>query len=132
MRRSARACKCGGGKQDDTNKQRAHGLRLLIKGNGVRARDREASLTALVAWIIAWADGRRRPPRRLGLRAGTSVTACGLGFLSGQSGERGYDRKIMGNHLLSLPAKVGGLYLWGNSDTRGTSKLWKQKEEQKV
>ena len=62
MGRSVRACKCGRGRRHDTNEQRAHGLRLLRKGRGscgMCARDREARLTALVARVIAWADGRR-------------------------------------------------------------------------
>ena len=53
-------------------------------------------MTALVARVIAWADGRR-----LGRGAGTSVTAHGLGLSSGQSGEQGGDRNKRGDHHLA-------------------------------
>ena len=116
----------------NTSKQRAHGLRLLIKGKGGAGARPGGVLTALVARVIAWADGRR-----LGLGAETSVTARGLGLSSWAVGRTRNDRKIKGNNLLlsSEPAKVGGcIYgIWDNGDTRGTraqSKLRKQNEEE--
>ena len=70
-------------------------------------------LTALVARVIAWADGRR-----LGRGAGTNVTAHGLGLSSGQSGERGGDRKQKGDHRLPPHEAARGIFITKESDLR--------------
>ena len=103
---------------DDTSKQCAHGLRLLIKGKrgGVRARDREASLMALGRG--GWE---------------TNTTAHGLGLSSGAVGQTKYDRS-KGDHSISgwsviLVIVCNGrssssegrrVYLSNSGNTRGT------------